>query len=105
MKKTIFPNDKGINYISCLITTRNYCPLGEGWYTNHFTVEVNVKETLADYLYIEQMIKERVDGKELIIEDAVAEMYGIFKEAGFDEVTVLTEVDDASHFAVKVVKQ
>lgn len=53
---------------------RCFCPIGKADYTNNFTVTITPKKWIPDYCEIDKFIREQLDGKSLVIEDAACKL-------------------------------
>lgn len=90
------------------ITIRNdkakcYCPLGKDWYTNQFEIYIEPAEYIPDYCDVDKYIEENINGKELIIEAAVALLYDYIMETYRPRTLAVTSsVEDAAHSEVTV---
>ncbi len=110
-----FLNTQGVSYIDMNFKMNGFCPLGGKPYTNNFKVKFFPGSTIPDYCDIENEIKKREDRalnkynphyrEELVIEDAVEFVYNLLMEYGPKKLTVISEVFDAAHFPVRVVKE
>lgn len=98
-----FENRQGITKISFKFDLRNFCPLGDDWYVNHITAEFRPLHTIPDYVFLEDEIRE-LDGKSLIIEDVVNNIYNILDGYGVGSLRVVSYVNDAKHMPVTVEK-
>lgn len=98
-------NEFGIKSITIESTAKCFCPLGNDWYTNQFTVDFNPGEFIPDYCEMDNWIAANINGKSMIIEAAVAALYdylvNTYSPAGL---YVESYVDDARHSAVTVSK-
>lgn len=98
-------NEFGIKTITIESTAKCFCPLGQDWYTNNFTVEFEPGEFIPDYCEMDKWIEENINGKIMIIEKAVAMLYDYLSTtycpAGL---YVESYVDDAKHSTVTVSK-
>ena len=98
-------NTYGIGSISLSPTAKCYCPLGKDWYTNNFTVTFVPGEFIPDYCEVDKWIDENINGKELIIEAAVAALYDYLHDTySPDKLVVSSQVKDAKHSPVQVAK-
>lgn len=81
-----------------------YCPIGKGNYQATFNIELHLDEYIPDYLDIEKWFKE-FEGKHLIIEEAIEEVYQFFK-CNYKPIAcyVSCEAVSSIHFTVKVTK-
>lgn len=102
-------------------TTHNFCPLGQIYcdelakdgskpllphYTNHFRITFSPDEIICDYIDVEKWIANKINNENLIIEDAVANLYDyIYNTYKPAYLKVETYVDDAMHGAVTVIKE
>lgn len=99
-----FANTMGIDEIEFKMKTRNFCPLGQDYYTNQLAVSILVGEIVPDYCVVQKDINEQVNQKELSIEDAVAKVGEIISEYEPLAAVIESYADDAVHFPVKVKK-
>lgn len=98
-------NDKGINHITIYPQATCYCPIGNDWYVNEFTVDMEVGKCIPDYCELDKFIETCITGHSLIIEDAVAKLYDhIQKEYQPKELTVESHVGKGTHSEVVVTK-
>ena len=100
-----FLNKMNISGIEFYFTTKNYCPLGEDYYTANFSVALEPAKMIPDYDILERDLYKKINGKELSIEDAVNNVYELINEE-YEPLylSVVASVDDAGHFPVKVTK-
>lgn len=98
-------NEYGISRIKIESTAKNYCPLGKDWYTNNFTIEIDVADSIPDYCDIDEYIYMTINGRSMIIEEAVKYLHDfIVNKYNPDKCVVRSYVDDAAHSAVTVEK-
>ena len=69
-----FKNEYGVSKIKYTQKCRCFCPIGKADYTNNFTVTITPKKWIPDYCEIDEFIREQLDGKSLVIEDAVCKL-------------------------------
>lgn len=100
-----FKNVQGISGITMFTKLHCFCPLGKDWYTNNMEIYVIPDDTIPDYIEVEQEFKNNIEGKELLIEDAVSAVTDILKKYEPVYINVVSEVDDATHLKVKVNKE
>lgn len=98
-----FTNSQGITEISMSKLIRNFCPLGNDWYTNKLSIVIKPDETIPDYVEVDKELNE-LEGKEMIIEDVVQVVVGIFAKYNCKYIEVKSFVDDAVHLPVTVTK-
>ena len=98
-------NVYGIRKIEIRSEAKCFCPLGKDWYTNHFKVEFVPGEAIPDYCEMDKWIAENINGKNLIIEDAVARLQSYLSEAYRPAYCIVeSHVNDAKHSSVVVIK-
>lgn len=96
-------NKYGIRNISIDAQAKCYCPLGRDWYTNHFTIDIEVAEDIPDYVELDKWIAENINGRSLIIEEATAAVYQhVMENYQPYSCAVRSYVDDAAHSPVTV---
>lgn len=96
-------NKYGIRNISIDAQAKCYCPLGRDWYTNHFTIDIEVAEDIPDYVKLDGWIAENINGHSMIIEEAAATVHRhIMNEYSPYSCSVCSYVDDAAHSPVTV---
>lgn len=96
-------NTFGIDHITIESTAKCYCPLGMDWYTNQFTVDFQPGEYIPDYCEMDNWIAANINGKSMIIEQAVAMLYEYLRDTYKPiDLQVESDVDDAKHSAVTV---
>ena len=101
-----FKNEQGITKIKFTQNAQCFCPLGNDWYTNQFTVEIVPNELLADYVDVEKFIRNEIAGKSFILEDAVSTLFNyIHEQVEPKYLKVSSYGDDAVHFPVTVTKE
>ena len=74
---------KNVQGISRIVLTPKaicFCPLGNDWYTNEFTITLEPSDYFPDYCDVEKWMDENIRGKSLIIEDAINNLYTYFEE-------------------------
>jgi hypothetical protein len=98
-----FQNTQGITRINFQYRTHNFCTIGKVHYTNTFEVLMEPGETIPDYDEVERDIKA-LDGKELIIEEAVNAVFGILADYQPKKLTVSSTARGNGHFPVLVEK-
>lgn len=98
-------NDFRIKTITIHSTAKCYCPLGEDWYTNQFTVEFYPGAYIPDYCEMDKWIQGNINGQSMIIEAAVDALYSYLQNA-YNPLALCVQsyVDDARHSAVTVTK-
>ncbi len=99
-----FENKVGITQIKFTRSTNNFCPLGNDYYTNNFTVRLVPGSIIPDYVEVQQAIGEKINHVPLSLEDAVAVMFDIVDEYNPVMLEVTSFSDDAVHFPVSVTK-
>ena len=98
-------NTFGINDITIESKAKCYCPLGQDWYTNQFTVNFYPGRYIPDYCEMDNWITANINGKSMIIEEAVARLYEYLRDTYMPiELCVESYVDDAKHSAVTIHK-
>ena len=101
-----FKNEQGITKIKFTQNAQCFCPLGNDWYTNQFTVEIVPNELLADYVDVEKFIRKEISGKTLILEEAVSTLFNYIQtEIKPKYLKVSSYGADAVHFPVTVTKE
>lgn len=96
-------NNYGIRNISIDAEAKCFCPLGNDWYTNQFTIDIEVAHDIPDYVVLDKWIAEHINGRSMIIEEATAAVYQHVMETYQPySCTVRSYVDDATHSAVTV---
>lgn len=99
-----FENKVGITQIKFTRSTNNWCPLGNDYYTNNFTVRLVPGDIIPDYVEVQQAIAERINHIPLSLEDAVSVLFDIVDEYDPVMLEVTSFSDDAVHFPVSVTK-
>lgn len=100
-----FENVQGITRITFNHRTNNWCPLGNDYYTNQFTVSFTPGKVIPDYVEIQEDVGKRINHQPLSLEDAVSIMFDIVNVYDPKELIVKSYGDDAVHFPVEVVKE
>lgn len=96
-------NKYGIRNISIDAQAKCYCPLGRDWYTNQFTIDIEVANDIPDYVKLDEWIAENINEHSMIIEEAVATVYEhVRDEYNPYNCSVHSYVDDAAHGVVTV---
>lgn len=100
-----FENVQGISRISFNQNVQCFCPLGNDWYTNQLTIEMEVGNIVPDYCDVDDFIRS-ISGQSLIIEDVISKVYDYFIDT-YSPLSLRVEsyVDDAKHLPVTVVKE
>lgn len=98
-------NKYRINQITIKSKAKCFCPLGKDWYTNQFEVYMEPSDFIPDYCELDDFIEQQINGKEFIIEEAVAVLYE-YIAVKYKPVVLSVEsaVDDAAHSAVTVTR-
>lgn len=96
-------NKYGIKNVTIDAEAKCYCPLGKDWYTNQFTIDIDVAADIPDYVKLDEWIAENINGHSMIIEEAVATVYEhVMDEYNPYNCSVRSYVDDAAHGVVTV---
>lgn len=98
-----FINEQKINKITLFKKIHNFCPMGDDWYTNQLTIEIEPGTCIPDYIEIEQQLNE-LESKSLIVEDVVNKISLILQQYEIKSAHIISEVDDAVHLKVRVEK-
>lgn len=98
-------NKYGIGEIEIECKAKCFCPLGNDWYTNQFTIMIVPDKKIPDYCEVDAWIERTINGKTMIIEAAVDALHKHIVE-GYEpkECRVVSYVDDAKHSTVTVCK-
>lgn len=100
-----FKNKQGISHIKMKGKFECYCPLGKAPYTGHLSIHVWTPKRIPDYCDVDKFIAEKVNGHDLIIEDAVIKVLDFMADQiKHGEVEVKCKVNDAAHSPVVVSK-
>lgn len=101
-----FENSKGISRISMRRRFRAYCPIGEKWYSADVSIIVKNPFMIPDYCEVDKYVDDSVDGSEITIEDAVANIYDFVNSIceSHSLLGVVCNVEDAAHMPVTVEK-
>ena len=94
------PKVEEIIYEDTLI---NYCPIGKSLYRNNLTITIHPDKVLPDYIELHEEIRG-LEGKHLIIEEAVDLVLDIVESYNPFGARVTTVVDDANHPKVTISK-
>ena len=99
-----FDNKYGISNIEIKYDLQCFCPLGLDYYTAHFVIDVDTKDTLVDFSDIVKFLNGLIRG-EYIVEELVGIVFTEIKEQYCpDYLSVTATVDNAGHLPVKVTK-
>lgn len=99
-------NTFGISKIEIKTNAKCFCPIGRDWYTSQFLIEFVPAKQIPDYCKVDSFIDEAINGKNLIVEEAVIVLYSYFKrEYDPQYLKVTATVSDAKHSAVTVIKE
>lgn len=96
-------NKYGIKNVTIKARAKCFCPLGNDWYTNKFDIEIGVADCIPDYIDVDKWIAENINGKSMIIEEAVSKVHQYIMD-GYKphSCSVCSHVDDAAHSPVTV---
>lgn len=97
-------NIQGITKITFMEKIHNYCSLGNDWYSNNLTIELEPNENIPDYVKVGKKIKA-LEEHNLIIEDVIMAVPKIIEEYKPKSYRIVSEVNDATHMPVKVEKK
>ena len=98
-------NTQGIREIVMCPVVMCYCPLGKDCYYNQFKVTMRPDKFFPNYCDIQAWIYDNIEGRPLIIEDAVERLYEHLSVTYAPKsLEVSSRVDDAGHFPVIVIK-
>lgn len=80
------------------------CQIGQDWYKNQFEVYFIPDNYYPDYMEVEQFIQEKIEGKELNIEQASRILYDfLFEEYKPHSIRVINHIHGCkTHFDVDV---
>lgn len=82
------------------------CVIGQDWYKNELEIYFIPNECYPDYMEVNDFIMERVDGKELNIEDVVDIVYAELKKYDPVALKVIDYIKGCkTHFDVTVIKE
>ena len=82
------------------------CKLGQDWYHIDFEATFIPGDYYPDYMDIQRDITEKINGKELNIEEAVDILYGILEAYKPQNMSVRAVVNKSTtHFPVEVIKE
>lgn len=95
-------NKENVLFVEMFPKAKCFCPIGKAWYTNQFHISFYPYEYYIDYLDLENFIEENIEGKALTIESACSVLLSYFKKQNLNSVTVVSTVEDATHFNVRV---
>ena len=96
-------NKFGIRSINIEIEAKCFCPIGKDWYTNKFDIDIEPEKLIPDYCELDKWVKENINGKELLIEEAVSKLYNHIIETYYPySCDIASYVDDATHSNVVV---
>ena len=84
-------------------TVINFCPIGKSLYRNNLTITIHPDKVLPDYIELHEEIRG-LEGKHLIIEEAVDLVLDIVERYKPFGARVTTVVDDANHPKVTISK-
>lgn len=70
-----------------------YCPLGKDWYDMQLYIKIKVADYYPDYCDIRTFINEKIQGKEMIIEDVLYTVKNFIETYEVKKVTVKGVVD------------
>lgn len=85
---------------------KNICSIGNEEYTNNFRIFMNPSTDLPDYCEIDKFISNNIDGKIMIIEEAIHALISFIITTYHPYfVEIASHVTDASHSEVTVVKR
>ncbi len=101
-----FNNSYDITKIEFTQNAQCYCPLGDDWYTNQFTVQIVPDKLLVDYVEVEKFIRKEIGGKSYILEEAVSTLFNYIQDSMQPKyLRVSSYGNDAVHFPVTVTKE
>lgn len=98
-------NDYGIGKITIELEARCFCPMGNDWYTNNFTVFFEPDKSIPDYCEVDNFVKKEIENKNFIIEKAVMVLHEFFmKNYKPKSCKVISYAGNATHSPVTVEK-
>lgn len=103
-----YVNNKELNISKIHISpnAKCFCPIGKDWYTNMFTIEMVPDNIIPDYVEVDEFVQKSINGKDLLIEQAVNTLYNFMKETYQPKsLKVSSSVGDAAHSYVFVTKE
>lgn len=99
-------NIQGITRIEYAIKSHNFCPIGQDWYTSNLKAVIEPDKQIPDYIELDNFVRNHIDKKEMIIEDAVATLFNHIQMQYKPKYLIVTNaVNDAKHSAVTVTKE
>ena len=96
-------NESKVEEIIYEDTLINYCPIGKSLYRNNLSILIHPDKVLPDYIELHEEIRG-LEGKHLIIEEAVDLVLEIVEKCEPFGARVTTVVDDANHPKVTISK-
>jgi hypothetical protein len=110
-----FKNTQKISKIEMSFSMYSFCPLGDDYYTNYFTIQFYPGYIIPDYCDIEYIVKRKelvtyreggtsTEVEKLSIEDAVEFVYDTLMRYNPKKLVVESFVYDAVHFPVTVTR-
>ena len=99
-------NLEGITMIIMKPFANCLCKLGQDWYHIDFEATFIPGDYYPDYMDIQRDITEKINGKELNLEEAVDILYGILEAYKPQNMSVRAVVNKSTtHFPVEVIKE
>lgn len=97
-------NNENVVEIKMFPTAHCFCHLGQDWYSLPIEITFIPNKYYPDYMDVQKWVEENVNGKELNIEQALANIAAYLKsEYSPYDVTVIGDATDAiTHFPVRV---
>lgn len=96
-----FENKFNISEIRMRRRLHNLCTIGQDWFTSNLEIVLVPNEIIPDYIEVDKSI-QKLEGKELVIEEIVNYILEDLKEYKPSYIRVTSKVDDATHLPVEV---
>lgn len=96
--------NKGINEMYFTVPVTPFCPLGPNYYRALVEVSIELKDTIVDFLDLEDYFKKELNGKSLTTEDLTIEVFNKLNEV-YKPMHLKVTSHSNSHFDLSVTKE
>lgn len=104
---TKIENEQEVSLIIMKPVAYTKCAIGQDWYKNLLEITFMPNSCYPDYMEVNEWVMKEIDGKELNIEDVVANVYDYIKRE-YDPLDLSVKdniVGCKTHFDVVVIKE
>lgn len=99
-----YSNEQEISRMEFTVPATVFCPLGPNYYRAMVTCELELGDTIVDFLDLEDYFKKELNGEHLTTENLCGEVFNTLDEVYSPKHLRVTVLSD-SHFPIKTIKE